>query len=117
MIRKTIIVSELELNLSIGVHEHEKKAPQRILVTVEATLDGAQTEGDQIGATLDYNLIRDFIKSLESSSHKELQETLARNILDFLLSQSGVVRAVVQTAKPDIFDDCAFVGVRLEADR
>lgn len=116
-IRKTIIVRDLELNLSIGVYEHEKIAPQRILVSVEATLDGADDEQDRLGATLDYDRIRDFAKSLEQSAHKELQETLARRILDFVLSNQGVIRAVVETAKPDIFDDCAFVGVRLEADR
>lgn len=116
-IRKTIIVRDLELTLSIGVHDHEKKAPQRILVSVEATLDGAQDEGDRLGETLDYDRIRDFAKGLEHSGHSELQETLARRILDFVLSNRGVKRAVVETAKPDIFEDCAFVGVRLDAER
>lgn len=116
-ISKTIIVRDLELNLSIGVHEHEKKARQRVLISVEATLDGLNDEQDRIGATLDYDLIRDFAKSLEHSAHNELQETLARKILDFVLSNQGVTRAVIETAKPDIFDDCASVGVRLVADR
>ncbi|MCO5066193.1 MAG: dihydroneopterin aldolase [Rhizobiaceae bacterium] len=116
-LRKTILLRDLELNLSIGVHEHEKIRPQRLLVSVEATLDAAQAEGDDLAGTLDYDRIRDFAKLLELSGHIELQETIARRILDFVLSNPGVVRAVVQTAKPDIFDDCAFVGVRLEADR
>jgi dihydroneopterin aldolase len=116
-IRKTIILRDLELMLSIGVHDHEKKAPQRILVSVEATMDGSKDEQDRLGGTLDYDRIRDFVKSLERSGHNELQETLARQILDFVLSVPDVTHAVVQTAKPDIFEDCAFVGVRLEADR
>ena len=49
-IRKTIIVRDLELTLSIGVHDHEKSAPQRIVVSVEATLDGAENEHDLIRA-------------------------------------------------------------------
>jgi len=116
-IRKTIIMRDLELLLSIGVHDHEKTAPQRVLVSVEATLDGSQDESDQLGGTLDYDRIRNFAKQLERGAHHELQETVARRILDFVLSNPGVMRAVVETAKPDIFDDCASVGVRLEADR
>ncbi|MGC4025302.1 MAG: dihydroneopterin aldolase [Mesorhizobium sp.] len=116
-IRKTIIMRDLELRLSVGVHDHEKKAPQRLIVSVEATLDGSPDEGDLLGGTLDYDTIRNFAKRFELGPHHELQETIARRILDFVLSNPGVTRAVVETAKPDIFDDCAFVGVRLEADR
>jgi len=116
-IRKTIIVRDLELLLSIGVHDHEKIAPQRVLVSVEATLDGTQDESDLLEGTLDYDSIRNFAKQFELGEHSELQETVARRILDFVLSNPGVMRAVVETAKPDIFDDCAFVGVRMEADR
>lgn len=115
-IRKTIIIRDLELTLSIGVHDQEKKAPQRVLVSVEATMNGSEDEKDNIGATFDYDLIHDFAKSLENSGHSELQETLARRILQFVLSNPEVTHAVVETAKPDIFDDCAFVGVRLEGD-
>ncbi|MBX3595999.1 MAG: dihydroneopterin aldolase [Rhizobiaceae bacterium] len=116
-IRKTIILRELELMLPIGVYEHEKKAPQRVLISVEATLDGTQDEADQLGGTFDYDRIRDFVKSLERGPHNELQETIARRIIDFLFSNQGVIRAVVETAKPDIFDDGSIVGVRMEADR
>lgn len=116
-IRKTVIMRDLELLLSIGVHDHEKTAPQRVLVSVEATLDGLKDEGDLIGGTFDYDAIRDFAKQLELGEHHELQETVARRILDFVLSNPEVMYAKVETAKPDIFDDCAFVGVRLEADR
>ncbi|WP_158553212.1 MULTISPECIES: dihydroneopterin aldolase [Mesorhizobium] len=116
-IRKTIIVRDLELLLSIGVHDHEKTAPQRLLISVEATLDGSKDEGDLLGGTLDYDTIRHFAKQLEHGAHHELQETIARRILDFVLSNPEVMHVVVETAKPDIFDDCAFVGVRLEGDR
>lgn len=112
--RKVIIVREQELRLGIGVHEHEKLAPQRLLVSVEAEVDGARDEEDRLAATLDYDQIRDFVKSQETVAHRDLQETVARRILAYVLSRDGVLWAAVETRKPDIFDDCAFVGVRLE---
>lgn len=111
--RKTIIVKEQELMISIGVHDHEKVAPQRILVSVEADVDSLDDEGDDLAGTLDYDKIHSFIEALGQSSHLLLQETVARRVLEFVLAQPGVSRATVETRKPDIFDDCAYVGARL----
>jgi dihydroneopterin aldolase len=114
---KTIIVRDQQLVLSVGVHAHEKEAPQRLLVSVEVEMDGASNENDQLSATLDYDQIHGFVKAQEKEAHSELQETIARRILDFVLSKDGVIAATVQTEKPDVFDDCAYVGVRLTGKR
>lgn len=110
---RTVIVRDLELLVSIGVHEHEKQAPQRLVVSVEATLDGEGDAVDHIAATLDYDRICDFIRAIGREDHIELQETIARRVLGFVLAMPGVASATVETRKPDIFEDCAFVGARL----
>jgi dihydroneopterin aldolase len=107
-----VIVRDLEIMLSIGVHAHEKLAPQRLVVSVEATLEGDGDTADDIAATLDYDRICDFIRAIGRERHVELQETIARRVLAFTLSMPGVASAVVETRKPDIFEDCAFVGAR-----
>lgn len=112
--RKTIIVREQELRVSIGVHAHEKLAPQRLLVSVEVDVESETDEGDNIAGTFDYDSIYNFVKAQESAAHSELQETIARRVLAYVLAQPAVLRAVVETRKPDVFDDCAYVGVRLE---
>ncbi len=111
--QRTVVVRDLELTVSIGVHAHEKLAPQRLVVSVEATLDGEGDAADDIAATLDYDGICDFIRAIGRNGHVELQETVARRILAFVLSMPGVASATVETRKPDIFEDCAFVGTRL----
>ena len=109
---RTILVRDLELTLSIGVHEHERRAPQRLVVSVEATLEGEGEAADDIAATLDYDRICDFLRAIGNQGHIELQETIARRVLAFVLTLPGVASAVVETRKPDIFADCAFVGAR-----
>ena len=113
IIHKTVIVREQELRVSIGVHAHEKLAPQRLLVSVEVDVESDTDEADDIAATFDYDAIYAFVKSQESAAHSELQETVARRVLAFVLARPGVIRAVVETRKPDVFEDCAFVGIRL----
>lgn len=115
--KKTILVRNLEIALSIGVHEEEKVAPQRLLVSVEADLAGIDDEADTIGSTVDYDRICDFIRELARQPHMELQETVARRVLEFTLALPGVSHVRVETRKPDIFADCDFVGVRLTGSR
>lgn len=114
---KTVIVRNLEILLSIGVHDHEKAAPQRVQVSVEAEMSGDLDERDRIDATLDYDRICDFIRALANDPHVELQETVARRVLEFTLSLPGVDRVTVETRKPDVFTDCDYVGARLSGHR
>lgn len=115
--RKAVIVRNLEITLWIGVHEHEKRAPQRLLVSVEAELADGADERDRIGATLDYDLVCDFVRALAREPHVELQETVARRTLEHVLSLPGVEAATVETRKPDVFADCDYVGVSLSGRR
>jgi len=110
---KTVIVRNLEILLSIGVHEHEKAAPQRVQVSVEAIVNGDADVRDHLDATLDYDRICDFIRALANDPHVELQETVARRVLEFTLSLPNVEGVTVETRKPDVFADCDYVGVRL----
>lgn len=115
--QKTILISNLEILLSIGVHEAEKTAPQRLLISVEADSAGTDDEADDYRSTVDYDRICDFIRALALQPHVELQETIARRVLEFTLALPGVSHARVETRKPDIFADCDFVGVRLSGHR
>ncbi|MCX8571138.1 dihydroneopterin aldolase [Aminobacter sp. MET-1] len=114
VVRKTIVLRKQELMVRIGVHDHEKTASQRLIVSVEVDVADLAEENDKIDRTFDYDKIYGFIKSLESAAQIELQETVARRVLSLVLSCEGVIRAVVETRKPDVFEDVEYVGVRLE---
>lgn len=113
-VSQTVIVRNLAIPISIGMHEHEKLAPQRLLVSVEAEIEPVDANDDDLAATLDYDLLCDFIRSLSSRPHTGLQETVARQVLDFALGLPRVREVMVETRKPDVFTDCDYVGVRLK---
>ncbi|PHZ84106.1 dihydroneopterin aldolase [Paremcibacter congregatus] len=114
--RQEIILKEFRHPVSIGIHDHERRAPQNILFTVTIGLD-QEIPGDDIRHTLDYDFLRREIAALTDGRHFNLQETLAQEILQICFKQNEVTFARVALAKPDVYPDCVSVGYTVEARR
>ena len=109
-----LFLEDYEINVEIGIHEFEKAAPQRIIISIEIFLLGETLHGDDnIQDVLDYDFIRTKIKKLVKGRRFNLQETLCRAIIDIIKERSGVQKIIVQTKKPDVYPDCGSVGVEL----
>jgi len=102
---------------SIGFHEFERDARQRILVNVDlfVPIALASSAGDDVSELLDYDRVRAGIQRLVAERHYNLQETLIDQILSLCLSFPQVVGARVSTQKPDVYPDCKTVGIETEA--
>ena len=104
---RRIFIRDYRLQVSIGVHDFEKKAPQTVVVNVDLCLAPTdKAHGDRIANVLNYDTVHDAIKALAESRHYNLQETLVDAILDLCLAQPGVIEARVSTEKPDVYKDC-----------
>jgi dihydroneopterin aldolase len=104
---RLIFIRDYRLQVSIGIHDFEKKAPQTVVVNVDLWLvPFEKTHGDRIANVLNYDTVHDAIKALAESRHFNLQETLVDAILDLCLAQPGVMEARVSTEKPDVYKDC-----------
>ena len=109
-----ILLEDLEVSADIGFHEFEVGAPQRLLVTVEVWVDEASfADEDASESAWDYDFIRTEIAALVAGRRFNLQETLVREIYDLVAARRGVTALRVATRKPDIYPDCAGVGVEL----
>ena len=113
---RKIVLEDYELPVDIGFHDFEVGKPQRLTVTVEVWLDEASfaTE-DQASVAWDYDFLRTEIGLLASSQRYNLQETLARAIYQLVAARRGVTALRVSTRKPDIYPDCAGVGVEMSS--
>ena len=111
---RRFILQGLETQASIGIYDHERVATQRIIIDAELCLY-ATTEplDDQIGSTLNYDLIRETILDIVSAQHYDLQETLARKLFDALHSLDDVEAVQVRTSKPDAYNDCKTIAYQL----
>jgi len=106
-VSRRIFLRDFRLQVSIGIHDFEKKGPQTVIVNVELELAPTdKAHNDRIGNVLNYDVVHDGIVALAGSRHFNLQETLVDAILDLCLAQPGVVGARVSTEKPDVYGDC-----------
>lgn len=111
---RKVVLDEYELKLDIGFHEFEVGRPQRLLVTVEVWIeDAAFAASDAQESAWDYDFLRTEIGALVADRRFNLQETVAREIYDLVAARRGVTALRVSTRKPDIYPDCAGVGVEL----
>jgi dihydroneopterin aldolase len=111
---RKIVLEDYQLSADIGFHDFEIGTPQRLLVTVEVWVDeSAFPESDERAGAWDYDFLRTEIGALAERRRFNLQETFAREIYELVAARRGVTALRVATRKPDIYPDCAGVGVEL----
>lgn len=112
---RRIFLHEFALEASIGFHDFELAAKQRVLINVElfVPLHASTSSRDHVSETLDYDIIRRDIAEWASSRHFNLQETLLDGIVDLCMAQPSVRAVRASTEKPDVYPDCRTVGVEV----
>ncbi len=104
-----------ELQLRIGVHDFEQHGAQRVLVDIDlfVPLAASTPSADRLDEVVDYDFVRRIVAERAAQGPIGLQETLADDLLRRLLAHPQVRAARVATAKPDVYPDCAAVGVEV----
>lgn len=106
MIDYTILLEGLELSIGLGIHDHERAAPQRISLSVWLTASYDAPPADRIDAVVDYDFLRQGILALGQGRHIELQETLCDEVAALALGADPRVREVrVRSMKLDVYPD------------
>jgi dihydroneopterin aldolase len=111
---RKIVLDDYCLPVDIGFHDFEIGNPQRLFVTVEVWVDEASFPAEDEGsAAWNYDFLRTEIGRLAGSRRFNLQETFVREVYDLVAARRGVTALRVSSRKPDIYPDCAGVGVDL----
>ena len=114
---RRIRIDALRVQASVGILEHELRARQQLLITLEIEQPTAPTvpAGDDVHHVLDYRALREAAKREAEGPHVNMLETLAGRIAQRLLAMPGVARARVRVTKPTIVPDCDGVSVEVTA--
>ena len=114
---RRVFLRDYEVWINIGVHDFEKKGEQRVLINVDLYVPLALStpKADRLEEVVDYDFIRRSVAERVSRGHIHLQETLVDDVLALMLAHPHVRAACVSTAKPDVYPDCAAVGVEVFA--
>ena len=112
---RRIFLHGFAIDVSIGFHDFEREAPQRVLIDVDLFVPAEHStpRQDEVAGVLDYDFIRQSVAELARSRHFNLQETLIDGIVELCLARAAVRAVRVSTQKPDVYPDCRTVGVEV----
>ncbi len=110
-----IVVRDLLLKCRIGVYEHERLAPQRVLINVDlAVSEVVGGTSDDIANVYNYEDVISGAKDIIAAGHIDLVETLAERIAAHCLKDSRVEDVRVKVEKLDVYAEAESVGIEIE---
>ena len=114
--RRKIMLEDFDVAVDIGFHDFEIGTPQRLRLNIEIWLsETAFPRCDTVQKAWDYDVLRTSVLALVEGRRFNLQETVAHMIYDMVAARQGVEALRVSTRKPDIYPDCAAVGVEISS--
>ncbi len=108
---KKIIVKDLILLLSVGIHQFEKQKKQRVKLNIEITTD--PNLKPDIKSIVNYESIINGIKKLTKKTHFELLESLSESIFDEIFKSKKIKKIKLKIEKLDIIKETTSVGIEV----
>jgi len=112
---RRIFLRDHAVSVQIGAHDFEKGQPQRVIFNVELFVPYAVStpQTDSLSEVVDYDFVREVIAQRVSTGHVDLQETLCDDLATRMLEHPQVWAVRLSSCKPDVYPDCAGVGVEV----
>ena len=112
-------VKSLQIDCIVGIFEHERSTPQRVVMDIEFDYDfAAAARSEAIGDAVDYAAAAESIAGLVQQRQFQLIETMAEEVAAMLLATRSQVQAVrLEIRKPAAVPAAACSFVRVERTR
>ena len=111
----TIFIRELRLSAWVGVHPHEKMAPQTVELDIEIGVPGETVfSTGRVRDTIDYSSVTESIKALLAQEHFGLVERLAERIARLVLQDFKAPWVRVSVTKLGALKEARRVGACIE---
>ena len=116
--KRKVIIKDLILNISIGIHTFEKKKKQRVKINIEIlTNPYVYPNNKDLTTILNYEEVVKKIEKLTHLKHHELIEDLAENIFNMLFKNKLVKKIDLRIEKLDIIKKTNSVGIEVSKSR
>ncbi len=116
-IRK-VNIKNLILNISVGLHDFEKKEKQRVRFNIEISTDSnIKPDNTNLLSIVNYEDTINKITNITKTKHHELLEDLAENIFDVIFKSKIVKKVKLKLEKLDIIKDTESVGIEVSKKR
>tara|TARA_B100000524_G_scaffold103454_1_gene49729 strand:+ start:142 stop:639 length:498 start_codon:yes stop_codon:yes gene_type:complete len=109
-----ILIENLVLKASIGIHDFEKKKKQKISISMSIDVNNNIPHVDhKINNFVSYEYIVKDIKKLINSGHIELLETLSENIFEICFQDQRIQNIKIKLKKLEVFNEVDSVGIEV----
>lgn len=104
-----------EVDVQLGLHgwEQHREKPTRLWVDAELYAYDPPAAVASLQDVIDYDRVRDYIRSWNARPHTPLLETLAQELVEFCLLDPRVDAVRVSLIKPTIFNEARGAGIEL----
>mgnify|MGYP001383085083 CR=1 FL=1 len=108
---KKVIVTDLILHISVGIHKFEKIKKQKVRFNLEITTD-PNLKSD-IKSILNYETVINDIKTITRKKHYELLEELSETIFNEIFKNKKIKKIKLKIEKLDIIKETKSVGIEI----
>ena len=108
---KKVIIKDLILLLSVGIHQFEKLKKQKVKFNIEITTD--PNLKPDIKSIVNYESVINDIKRLTKKTHFELLESLSETLFDEIFKNKRIKKIKLKIEKLDIIKETTSVGIEV----
>ena len=113
--KRKILIRDLVLKISVGIHDFEKKKKQRVKFNLDINTDpGLVPDDNNLNSIINYEDVIKNIKKITNKKHYLLLETLAEKIFLKLFENIRVKKVKLRIEKLDVFKNTSSVGIEIE---
>ena len=112
--KRKVLISDLTLQMSIGIHDFEKIKKQEVKFNINIEIDPSLTPiKNKINSIVNYETIIKNITKLTKDKHYELLETLAEDIFFKLFKNTNIKKIKLKIEKTQIIRNTSSVGIEI----
>ena len=115
---RKVNIKNLILNISVGLHDFEKKEKQRVRFNIDISTDSnIKPDNTNLSSIVNYEDTINKIINITKTKHHELLEDLAENIFDIIFKSKIVKKVNLKLEKLDIIKNTESVGIEVSKSR
>ena len=116
--KRKVLISDLTLLMSIGIHDFEKIKKQEVKFNIIIDINPLLTPIEKkLNSIVNYETVVKDVTKLTKNKHYELLETLAEDIFFTLFKNTNIKKIKLKIEKTQIIKNTSSVGVEITKKR
>ncbi len=113
--RRKVLIKDLILKISVGIHDFEKKKKQRVKFNLIINIDqNLMPDDNDLKSIVNYEKVIKIIEKVTKKKHFLLLESLAEEIFSKLFENYKIKKILIRVEKLDIIKNTSSVGIEIE---